>query len=187
LGPADDYHDYPDDVLGTPCHCGCMETGQCKCKNCCERTADPTWKADPEYKMFQEWKKAKAAKPWEVYPFATRTGVAYWFVSNRGYPVPSDSPHYATEALAQAEADKRNGKPVKAADELSKPYAKAWQAQGWTWEPKEGCWVKYPTALPDADQHWPEPPPWSNSRPSFAPMQSFGGFGGGCASGSCGR
>ena len=27
-----------------PCGCGCMETGQCKCKNCCERTADPTWK-----------------------------------------------------------------------------------------------------------------------------------------------
>lgn len=27
-----------------PCNCGCMETGSCKCKNCCERTADPTWK-----------------------------------------------------------------------------------------------------------------------------------------------
>lgn len=41
------------------CHCGCMETGQCKCKNCAERTADPTWKADPEYKEFLEWKKSK--------------------------------------------------------------------------------------------------------------------------------
>lgn len=27
-----------------PCHCGCMETGQCACKNCATRTADPTWK-----------------------------------------------------------------------------------------------------------------------------------------------
>jgi hypothetical protein len=27
-----------------PCGCGCMEMGQCKCKNCCERTADPNWK-----------------------------------------------------------------------------------------------------------------------------------------------
>lgn len=26
-----------------PCNCGCMETGKCGCKNCCERTADPTW------------------------------------------------------------------------------------------------------------------------------------------------
>lgn len=31
-------------VVVPACHCGCMETGQCKCKNCCERTADPTWK-----------------------------------------------------------------------------------------------------------------------------------------------
>lgn len=29
-----------------PCRCGCMETGQCKCKNCCERTADPQWILD---------------------------------------------------------------------------------------------------------------------------------------------
>lgn len=28
-----------------PCGCGCMETGSCRCKNCCERTADPNWKA----------------------------------------------------------------------------------------------------------------------------------------------
>lgn len=27
-----------------PCGCGCMTTGQCQCKNCCERTADPNWK-----------------------------------------------------------------------------------------------------------------------------------------------
>ena len=26
------------------CKCGCMETGECRCKNCCERTADPTWR-----------------------------------------------------------------------------------------------------------------------------------------------
>jgi len=29
LGPADDYHDYPDDVLGTPCHFVTM-----RCKRC---------------------------------------------------------------------------------------------------------------------------------------------------------
>lgn len=29
-----------------PCKCGCMETGQCKCKNCAERTADPDYVAD---------------------------------------------------------------------------------------------------------------------------------------------
>jgi hypothetical protein len=28
-----------------PCRCGCMETGKCQCKNCAERTADPTWQA----------------------------------------------------------------------------------------------------------------------------------------------
>jgi hypothetical protein len=28
-----------------PCGCGCMQTGQCLCKNCAERTADPAWKA----------------------------------------------------------------------------------------------------------------------------------------------
>lgn len=26
-----------------PCNCGCMTTGNCQCKNCFERTADPTW------------------------------------------------------------------------------------------------------------------------------------------------
>jgi hypothetical protein len=31
-----------------PCNCGCMETGKCLCKNCCERTADPTWTAQPK-------------------------------------------------------------------------------------------------------------------------------------------
>lgn len=28
-----------------PCGCGCMETGECRCKNCAERTADPTFRA----------------------------------------------------------------------------------------------------------------------------------------------
>jgi hypothetical protein len=26
------------------CGCGCMQTGECNCKNCVERTADPNWK-----------------------------------------------------------------------------------------------------------------------------------------------
>lgn len=29
-----------------PCGCGCMQTGQCKCENCCKRTADPQWQLD---------------------------------------------------------------------------------------------------------------------------------------------
>jgi hypothetical protein len=29
-----------------PCGCGCMKTGMCQCKNCCERTADPNWKPE---------------------------------------------------------------------------------------------------------------------------------------------
>lgn len=29
----------------SPCKCGCVETGDCKCKNCNEHTADPSWKA----------------------------------------------------------------------------------------------------------------------------------------------
>lgn len=34
-------------VVIPPCHCGCMVTGNCKCANCCKRTADPTWQ-DPD-------------------------------------------------------------------------------------------------------------------------------------------
>ncbi len=28
------------------CGCGCVETGQCRCKNCNEHTADPNWRSN---------------------------------------------------------------------------------------------------------------------------------------------
>lgn len=60
--------------------------------------------------------------------------------------------------------------------ELSKPYAKAWQAQGWTYDESKGYWTK--------------PAPQPATMHSFVPMRSFGGFGsfgggGGCSSGGC--
>lgn len=33
----------PQAMVIPPCKCGCMEGKSCACKNCCERTADPTW------------------------------------------------------------------------------------------------------------------------------------------------
>lgn len=31
-------------IVVPPCDCGCMEGKNCGCKNCCERTASPTWR-----------------------------------------------------------------------------------------------------------------------------------------------
>ncbi len=41
-----------------PCDCGCMETGDCGCKNCCKRTKSPAWQANEKAKAAAERKKA---------------------------------------------------------------------------------------------------------------------------------
>ncbi len=52
----------------------------------------------------------KPAQSYRVFEMAFRTGDAFWVVSNRDYPVATDSLHYATKEEAQTEADRLNGK-----------------------------------------------------------------------------
>ena len=61
------------------CKCGCMETGQCRCKNCCERTADPTWKPERSQattfkNVMPDWAGSgyyDRAGRWHAYPKST--------------------------------------------------------------------------------------------------------------------
>lgn len=45
------------------CECGCMESGVRNCKNCCERTADPGWKANRAKLATLPWLPVGSAAP----------------------------------------------------------------------------------------------------------------------------
>jgi len=69
--------------------------------------------------------------------------------------------------------------------ELSKPYAKAWMADGWTFDEEKGYWSKYPPQCADGTC---APQSYAPQMQFYQPqmMQSFGGFGGGGGGGCSG-
>lgn len=144
------------------CKCGCAEGGVCTCS-------------------------AAKQKSWRSIAMRGEGGAIFWFVSNRDYPVPSDSPHYNTNEEAQTEADRRNGKKYKAGDSKN----------GYTCA-DDGYWYKDEPAPvydhyfpPEAYSQWStrQVEPSQMQRLLFSPqqLQGFGGVRGsprGCAGGS---
>lgn len=78
------------------CSCGCNDGKPCTCPHAVYGAPTRKYFAYGYYK-------------WDA---ATETSTVLWGVSNRSYPVASDSAVYATREEAQAEADRLNGVPV---------------------------------------------------------------------------
>ena len=137
--------------------------------------------------------------PYTVVGMIKPNSVVY-IVSNKEYPLYTDSKPYATREEAQKEADRLNGKKADCACTspadctcgksctcaacASKPaQAKPLEPRhgdtcpatdgggAWTWDSKEQCWWRY-KAVP------------AISRPAFAPPVYFGGFRGACVGGA---
>jgi hypothetical protein len=73
----------------------------------------------------------------------------------------------------------------KRVNELAKPYAKQWMAEGWTWNEAGGYWFKYPEVAVQpqyAPQQMMYQPPQMQFMPSFGGGGFGGGGGGGCSS-----